>query len=358
MTTHRILITAVGGNIGQGIIKALRAAKRRYYIVGIDMEPLSAGFSMVDSYYRTPRTGDRGFLYKLRKIAKKERLEAIYACSPSELEYFSSNQNKIEQELGLALFVNPLEVVRLGSDKLRTAHFLRDADLSYPETVLATDKKGVEELIRRYGFPLIMKPRFGFTSKNVFSVNSRKEIESTQALVPDMILQRYLPDSAHEYTAATLSGKDKKVLATIVLHRELNQGTTYRTELVEDESIIKQVINVVNALGAVGSCNLQFRLLGDQIFVFEINPRFSGTCGIRYLYGFNDAEMIFEVFRLGLNIRQPKLRPGVVLRYWNEIFIPAATFRTLIDESRSHFGVQTVFKNSSAERSSKIRFKR
>jgi carbamoyl-phosphate synthase large subunit len=358
MTTHRILITAVGGNIGQGIIKALRAAKRRYYIVGIDMEPLSAGFSMVDSYYRTPRTADRTFLRRLRSIAQKERLEAIYVCSPSELEYFSVNQIKIEQELGLAIFVNPPDVVRLGSDKLRTAQFLRDAHLSYPETVLATDKKAVEDLIRRYGFPLIMKPRFGFTAKNVFSVNSRKEIESIQALVPDMILQRYLPDFAHEYTAGTLSGKDKKVFATIVLHRELNQGTTYRTELVEDQSITKQVINVVNSLGAVGSCNLQFRLLGDQVFVFEINPRFSGTCGIRYLYGFNDAEMIFEAFRLGLKIRQPKLRPGVVLRYWNEVFIPAATFRTLIDESRSHCGIQTVFKNSSAERPSKIRVKK
>jgi carbamoyl-phosphate synthase large subunit len=358
MTTHRILITAVGGNIGQGIIKALRAAKRRYYIVGIDMEPLSAGFSMVDSYYRTPRTGDRAFLSELRRIAQKERLEAIYVCSPSELEFFSVKQTKLERELSLAIFVNPIDVVRLGSDKLRTAHFLRDAHLSYPETTLATDKKGVQELIRRYGFPLIMKPRFGFTSKNVFSVGSRKEIEAIQALVPDMIVQRYLPDSRHEYTAATISGKDKKVIATIVLHRELNQGTTYRTELVEDESITKQVINVVNALGAVGSCNLQFRLLGDQIFVFEINPRFSGTCGIRYLYGFNDAEMMFEVFRLGLNIRQPKFRPGVVLRYWNEIFIPAATYRTLIDGGRSHCGIQTVFKKSSTERSSGIRFKR
>jgi carbamoyl-phosphate synthase large subunit len=345
--TYRVLITAIGGNIGQGILKSLRAAKRKYYIVGIDMEPLSAGFSMVDSYYRTPRTGDRAFMHELRRISQKERLEAIYVCSPSELEFFSVKKRKLEQELNLALFVNPIDVVRLGSDKLRTANFLRDADLFYPETILPSDKKGLHDLIGRYGFPLIMKPRYGFTSKNVFAVNSRKEIEAIQALVPDMVVQRYLPSSRYEYTAATISGQDKKVIATIVLHRELNQGTTYRTELVEDDAITKQVINIVNALGAVGSCNLQFRLLGDKVFVFEINPRFSGTCGIRYLYGFNDAEMIFEVFCLGLNIRQPRLRPAVVLRYWNEIFIPAATFQTLIDENRFHCGVQTSFKKSS-----------
>jgi carbamoyl-phosphate synthase large subunit len=358
MTTHRILITAIGGNIGQGIFKALRAAKRTYHIVGIDMEPLSAGFSLVDSYYRTPRTSDPAFAHELKNIAQKERLEAVYVCSPSELEFFSINKEKLEQELGLEIFVNPIDVVRLGSDKLRTANFLRDNELPYPETVLATDKKGLEDLVRRYGFPLIMKPRFGFTSKNVFPVDSHKEIEAIQTLVPDMIVQRYLSNSRSEYTAATISGQDKRVIASIVLHRELNQGTTYRTELVEDDAITKQVINIVNALGAVGSCNLQFRLLGDRVFVFEINPRFSGTCGIRYLYGFNDAEMIFEVFRLGLKVRQPKLRPAVVLRYWNEIFIPEATFQTLIDGSRLHSGVQTVFKNSLAGRSSKIWSKR
>ena len=344
MTTHRILITAIGGNIGQGILKALRAAKRTYCIVGIDMEPLSAGFSLVDSYYRTPRTGDSALTHELKKIVQKEQLEAIYVCSPSELEFFSINKEKLEQELGLAIFVNPIDVVRIGSDKLRTANFLRDANLPYPETVLATDNRGLQDMIGKYGFPLIMKPRFGFTSKNVFSVNSHKEIEAIQTLVSDMIVQRYLPSSRSEYTAATISGPDKKVIATIVLHRELNQGTTYRTELLEDDDITRQVISVVNALGAVGSCNLQFRLLRDKVFVFEINPRFSGTCGIRYLYGFNDAEMIFEVFKLGLNIHQPKLQPAVVLRYWNEVFIPAATFQTLIDGSRLHCGVQTVFK--------------
>jgi len=343
MTTHRVLITGIGGNIGQGILKSLRAAKRIYYIVGIDMEFLSAGFSLVDAYYRTPRTGDPAFAKELERIVRGEQLEAIYVCSPSELEFFSINKERLEKKLGLSIFVNPIDVVRIGSDKLKTATFLRDAKFPYPETVLATDKKGLNEIIGEYGFPLIMKPRLGFTSKNVFLVDSPEKIIALETLFPDMIVQRYLPDPRSEFTATTISGDDKKVRASIVLHRDLIQGTTYRTELVQDDNITGQVTDIVNALGAVGSCNLQFRLLNGKVLVFEINPRLSGTCGIRYLYGFNDAEMLFEMFKLGLNISQPKLHQAVVLRYWNEIVILGATFKTLIDGSQLHCGVQTIF---------------
>ena len=344
MTNHRVLITAIGGNIGQGILKSLRVSKRNFYIVGIDMEFLSAGFSLTDSYYRTPRTTDPDFTNKLQRIVHKEKIEAIYVCSPSELEFFSINKEKLEQKLGLVIFVNPINVVRIGSDKLKTVEFLRNAKFPYPETVLAVDKEGVDEIIRKYGFPLIMKPRLGFTSKNVFLVDSPEKIIALETLFPDMIVQRYLPDPRSEFTATTISGDDKKVRASIVLHRDLIQGTTYRTELVQDDKITGQVTDIVNALGAVGSCNLQFRLLNGDVLVFEINPRFSGTCGIRYLYGFNDAEMVFELLRLGLEIQQPKLKPAVVLRYWNEILIPDATFRALREGSKFHCGEQTILK--------------
>ena len=30
--TRRVLVTAVGGNIGQGVVKALRAGRRDYFI--------------------------------------------------------------------------------------------------------------------------------------------------------------------------------------------------------------------------------------------------------------------------------------------------------------------------------------
>jgi carbamoyl-phosphate synthase large subunit len=344
MTGHRVLVTGIGGNIGQGVLKALRASGKAFHVIGIDMEALSAGFSLVDRYYQTPRTGDPAFYNAFEAIARAEALEAVYVCSPSELEFFAGHQTKLEQELGLSIFVNPLEVVRIGSDKLKTADFLRAAEFHFPETVLSTDKSGVEALIERHGFPLIAKPRAGFSSRNVFLVNSPAEIQAATVLVPDLIVQRYLPDPHAEYTAATLSGADKKVRALVILRRDLLQGTTYRTELIEDERLNDQVVRIVEALGAIGPCNLQFRVIDGAPYVFEINPRFSGTSGIRYLYGFNDCEMIFDLLHLKNEVPQPKLRKAVVLRYWNEIFIPEVSFQDLRDGRAKHTGVETIIR--------------
>ena len=85
---HRVLVTAVGGNIGQGVVKALRSGSREYFIVGTDMEPRSAGFSFVDRPCVTPAAGAQGMVAELTAIIEAERIEAIYVCSPQELAFF------------------------------------------------------------------------------------------------------------------------------------------------------------------------------------------------------------------------------------------------------------------------------
>jgi carbamoyl-phosphate synthase large subunit len=342
MDKHRVLVTSVGGNVGQGVIKSLRAGKRKYFIIGLDMEALAAGFSLVDRYYRVAKTGSRGYKEDLCRIARQERAEAIYVCSPPELEFFSATKPELEREAELTVFLNPPQIIDIGSDKIKTANFLRDAGFPYPETAPASDEVGIDRIVAEFGFPIIVKPRIGSSSRNVFLVNSTDEIHAARTLVPDLIVQRFLPDATREYTAATVSGEDGIVRACIVLHRDLLQGTTYRTELVQDPSLTNRIVRIVETLGAVGVCNLQFRLLDQELFVFEINPRFSGSCGIRYLYGFNESEMVFELFRLGLDVRQPKLSPAVVLRYWNEIFLSEATFDGLSQGAEKHNGRPTV----------------
>jgi carbamoyl-phosphate synthase large subunit len=327
--SHTVLVTAVGGNVGQGVLKALRAGNRTYRIVGIDMEPLSAGFWMTDVGYAVPRTGAPDFLDRIGHIIGKERIEAVYVCSSSELEFFSSQKDHLERKFGATVLVNPPEVVRIGSDKLATALFLCAAKLPCLQTCLATDNSALEGLVVRCGFPLIAKPRLGARSRDVFTVNSLEQLRAVRELVPDLIVQEFLPAADQEFTASTLSGPDGRVRAIIVLHRDLIQGTTYRTELVEDVKLCATLIEVVEKLGAKGACNVQFRMRDGQPFVFEVNPRFSGTSGIRFRYGFNDAEMSFELFRLGEEVQQPTLRPAVVMRYWDEVLVRDASFATL-----------------------------
>src|SRR5438445_13777739 len=114
--THRVLVTAVGGNIGQGVVKALRAGRRDYFIAGTDMEARSAGFSMVDRAVVTPSARDPGLTPALIDIVRQERIEAIFVCSPAELEFFTCERAALEAA-GVRVLVNPPEVIRIGQDK-------------------------------------------------------------------------------------------------------------------------------------------------------------------------------------------------------------------------------------------------
>jgi carbamoyl-phosphate synthase large subunit len=331
---HRVLVTAVGGNIGQGVVKALRAGRRAYFIVGTDMEPRSAGFSMVDRAAVTPPAmGSADALEAaLIETIEAERIEAIYVCSPQELTFFSEARRRLEAATGVRVLINPDQVVRIGQDKIETVRFLEAHRFPAPETRPAADRDAVDRLIERWGFPVICKPRSGWTSVNVFRAESRAAIDAAQALAPDLIVQRYLPGEHEEYTAGVVGSARARNFAWIVLRRDLLQGTTYRTELAQGDAVQAiggQIVEMAQALGVEGCCNFQFRLVDGTPFVFEINPRFSGTSGIRYLYGFNDPEMAFEQACLDEPVRQPALQPGVVLRYWNEVHLRGADFATL-----------------------------
>ena len=341
MRTIPVLVTSVGGNVGQGVVKALRCARGKFRIIGVDMEPRSAGFSFVDQHYVVSRSEDAEFFEHLCEIHEREEFEAVYVCSHSELDAFTALRPRLMDRLGISVFVNPPEVIAIGRDKLRTAEFLRDRDLPYPRTFIANNMVGVKQLIEDCGFPVVLKPRLGASSLNVFIANSMDEITAASVLVPDLIVQQYLPDQRQEYTAGTISDANGHVRASIVLRRDLLQGTTYRTELVQDDEVTRQVVRIVEALGAVGPCNVQFRLLDGIVYAFEINPRFSGTSGVRYLYGFNDAELTFNLLHRATEIKQPSLHPGVVLRYWDAVHIAGVTFDDLCTggATKRSFGV-------------------
>jgi carbamoyl-phosphate synthase large subunit len=83
---------------------------------------------------------------------------------------------------------------------------------------------------------------------------------------------------------------------------------------------------IVERLRPLGPCNVQLR----GTTPFELNVRFSGTTPMRARLGFREVEEALRHFVLGEPARELE-RPteGVVLRYWNEIYVPAAQPGTL-----------------------------
>jgi len=84
-----------------------------------------------------------------------------------------------------------------------------------------------------------------------------------------------------------------------------------------------------------GPCNVQIRLTGRGAICFEINVRFSGTTPVRARLGFNEVEAALRHFVLGEPAEDlPVIRSGMVMRYWNEMYLSPSAFSTLRDTGR------------------------
>ncbi|KAA0676209.1 ATP-grasp domain-containing protein [Roseomonas genomospecies 6] len=319
----RILVTGVGGNVGQGILKALARSRLASHVVGTDCNPLGAGLYAVDRGYVVPRTDDPAFLDSITGILRNERIDLVFAAADVETLPLARLRARIEDATGAIVLVPAADLVEQCHDKWLTAQCFARLDIAHPETVRADDRNGVAALLERFGPPLVVKPRTGHGSGGVVIAQSPALVAAAaDALGADGIVQRCVDVDGPEYTAAVLCDRAARPRAGIVLRRELLQGTSYRISLVEDAGLLDTALDWATRLRIVGPVNFQFKVENRRPVCFEVNPRFSGTSSVRPHFGYNDVELAARHFGLGEGIAQPDLVPGMVLRYWEEMFIP------------------------------------
>ena len=76
------------------------------------------------------------------------------------------------------------------------------------------------------------------------------------------------------------------------------------------------------ALGCRGAVNIQCRMVESKVYVFEINPRFSGTTSLRAMVGYNEPDILIRKHLLGENIKSNfTYKSGVIMRGLEEKFI-------------------------------------
>lgn len=321
MKKINILVTGVGGNIGQGVIKALKRSNLDSRIIGVDCNPLSAGFFASDERYIVPSVKDPGMTDELIRIIKKEKIDYVIVASDQEVEVYIDIKDRIEKETSARIIMSSKDVIRITTDKYLTAEFLRENGFPYIESVLYSDKKGLSDFLKKHPFPLLIKPKIGYGSKNVFIVNNEEELHVFGKRIQDAMIQTIAGEEDSEYTAAVVYFKDGPVFEHIIFRRELHGGTTYRAEVVEDEEMTRQVRRIVECLDPFGPCNVQFRYVDGKVVVFEVNPRFSGTTSLRSLIGFNDVEMTLNYIVFNKCPEKTDVKRAVILRYWNELAV-------------------------------------
>lgn len=334
----RLLVTAVGSELSFSVLKAARLASLPLRLIGCDMRPQVVGRYWCRSFAIVPPASrEEEYLASLKTLVQREGIQVLVPTADAELPVLARHKDTLAAELGCRVLVNPLEELERFSDKWHAARWYEEQGIPAPRTLKPEHPDQLGEAARELGLPLVLKPRVGGGSRHLFVVHSLEELRRCFPVVPDPILQQYLPpeEDGEEYTAGTYRCRDGQVYV-IILRRVLKFGmTNYARSVVDRPDLEEFCRGVIQKTNLVGSNNIQFRVGPEGPQVVEINPRFSGTTGIRAHCGFNDLEMwLREELDLG-RPEPPVIKKRLVTRYMEELYLePAAGggWRPVVDD--------------------------
>ncbi len=341
-----IVITGVsGGSIGNEVMKALRLAKTSYHIIGVDMNPASLGLYQADEAYIVPPALDPEYIDILLRLCEKRNVQVLIPGSESEMKVVSANR-QIFTNNNILTLINNANVIDICTDKWKTNSFLTNNGFKSPQSVLLKSENDCTKIRR---MPVVLKPSVGSGGSNlVFIAQDMEEARffSRYILKAGMlpIAQEYLGTFDDEYTVGVLTTLDGGLIDSLVVHRRIMSGLSNRMKVrgrigkyagqtlaissgisqgaIEDlPEIASECERLAVAVGSMGPLNIQLRVDGEDMYVFEINPRFSGTTAFRALADYNEPDILIRHHLLGEPVNPVSYKYGEVVRGLVERFI-------------------------------------
>lgn len=315
-----ILVTGAGSLLGQGIIKTINKSKIKTKIIGTDYFDTAIGLYWVKKGYLLPdvlkKSNLNKWLKEIVKICNKEKIDILIPGLDFETSILSKHKSLIEEKTKSKILVSSPNVLKVCNDKWETIKFLQKNKFLFPKSTLPNN---LNQFLKHNKFPLIVKPRFGSTSNNIFMVHNRVELKNSLQNCKKPIIQEIVGNQKNEYTCGSVF-IENEVLTTIALKRKLKNGNTIIATHIKNNSLNAFIKKITNKLEPYGPTNFQLKLTKKGPVIFEINPRFSGTTHIRSIFGLNEIDIILNKI-YNLNIRKSNLRYGTIIRYYEDFFI-------------------------------------
>jgi carbamoyl-phosphate synthase large subunit len=317
MNKINVLVTgAGGGGIGEQVIKCLRLSELNIHITATDISNISKGKLDGDEFIIAPLASDQSYINFILALCREKKIVAVIPGSEAELKLLSQNET-VFSENHIILLINSASVIKTCLDKNLTAKFLSDNGFFSPDSFTINSQKDLEAIER---FPVVLKPSVGGGgSVNTLIVQNKEELNTFGKFLlsqyAEFIAQEYVGDAENEYTVGVLSAAEGVIIDSIVLKRNILSGLGAKIkilnksgnaslgkylaissgisqgEIIRNELIATTAEQIAQKLNSTGPLNIQCRLQDNKVYVFEINPRFSGTSPMRAIVGFNELDL-------------------------------------------------------------------
>tara|TARA_B100000989_G_scaffold294175_1_gene272766 strand:- start:6596 stop:7642 length:1047 start_codon:yes stop_codon:yes gene_type:complete len=319
----KVFVTGAGCAIGQAIIKSLNISKLKINISVGDISQISLEIYNKNKFL-IPKVEKKKSLKWYLKFFKLNKFDIIFIGSEYEIEFFSKHKVEIEKKTGTLICISHFDTIKLFNDKLSTIKFLKKNNFNYPKT-LDIKNKVLKNKDIKLKYPLYLKNTKGTSSRNVFLVKNLYELKEKSKLIQNPIIQenlgkKYDPFCFHdEYTCSLFYGKNGELIGPFLSERILKHGTSWAVRSIKNRTLKNLIIKLGKNLRGIGSINFQLKKHKNKFYIFEINPRFSGTTYIRAILGFNEPELFVKNYFLNQKLININYRKGNSYRYFDDI---------------------------------------
>ncbi|MEE2822359.1 MAG: carbamoyl-phosphate synthase large subunit [Acidobacteriota bacterium] len=292
-SSKKIVILGSGPNrIGQGIefdyccchaAFALKEAGFETTMVNCNPETVSTDYDTANRLYFEPLTFE-----DVMAIVENEEPDGVI------VQFGGQTPLKLALRLfnsGVPVIGTSPESIDLAEDRKRFGGLLRDLKIPQPNNGNAMSVIDARAVAQDIGYPVLVRPSYvlgGRSMAIIFDETSLdKYVDSAVNVSPEhpVLIDKFLED-AREYDVDALADGTRVVIGGIMEHIEeagIHSGdsTSVLPPIVIEDEHLEVMRHYTRTLGealkVVGLMNIQFAVVGEQVYVLEVNPRASRT---------------------------------------------------------------------------------
>ena len=321
MQKTTILFLSGGSQVAQFILTTLRGRRGRLRLLATSSISDDAGLWEYDKVFLVPvtRQDPEAFKQRVLEIVSTEGADLIAPCRDDDIEPLAELAAFYPDFARKALCGTP-SVARAMADKWSSFDLAIAHGLPFAESLIPECKESARDFAERVGYPLIAKPRDGFSSKGIFLIENQDQLQRA-AGKSNYVIQEYL-GNPEDYWSFKRSieqegvplfyslqglkhsiqlmfgpdGKPGRVFATYNRQSFIARSVRPNTESATI-ALGQQCGAVFSQLGWRGPLNIQcLRDRHGRIKIHEFNGRYTAASAARWMFGYDEVALGLELF--------------------------------------------------------------
>lgn len=338
---HKVLIIGSGPIIigqacefdysGTQACKALR--KLGYEIVLVNSNPatIMTDPGMADITYIEPLN-----LATLSEIVRKERPDALLPNLGGQSGLNLSSElarSGVLEECGVKIIGVELDAIERGEDRLHFKETMERLGIEMPKSELAYSVDEAEEIVKRLGFPVVIRPAYtmgGTGGGMVYNIEELRTIVSrglTASLIGQVLVEESVLGWEELELEVVRDAKNQMITVCFIENVDamgVHTGDSYCTapmltispEL--QQKLQKYSYDIVESIQVIGGTNIQFAHdpKTGRVVVIEINPRTSRSSALASKATGFPIAMVSSMLAAGLTLDEiPYWKEGTLEKY-------------------------------------------